>query len=396
MADGRKAEILYLNHVSQLGGAEVSLVSLLAHLDTSTYRPVVGLPGTGPLSDQLQALDVEVVLLQHPRLRRYRNPLRLLRQYAELRKGARRIADFVQASGIDLVHANSLSSAVAVAHSSTKNVPMIWHVRDLRLPRQLVRWLVPRTAALIAISAAVAGRVRELDPRAAAKLRVIYNGVDTQALSPRASRSKIIQELGLPPNARLIGSVGQLVPWKNWRRFLRVGADVAARIPNVHLLIIGADLFNDNPGYAQELKEYADDLAIGRLTHFLGHRTDIADVVSALDVLVHCADEEPLGRAVMEAMALERPVVAVRSGGPAELIVDGETGFLAPPKNAYALADRVVEILKNPTLAESLGKAARARIEMCFSPEQTARLVEQTYEDVLWQSGRPIGTGMNA
>jgi glycosyltransferase involved in cell wall biosynthesis len=224
-----------------------------------------------------------------------------------------------------------------------------------------------------------------LDARAASKTRVVYNGVDTQAFAPRPSRERLLQELGLPPNALLVGGVGQLVPWKNWPRFLSVGADVAARVANAHLLIVGGDLFHDHPHYPAELKAYADDLAIGRITHFLGHRTDIADVVSALDVFVHCADEEPLGRAIMEAMSLERPVVAVRAGGPAELIVDGESGLLAPPKNTYAIADRVVQALKDRDLAARLGKAARLRVESHFRPEQTAKLVEQIYQDVLWQ-----------
>ncbi len=384
MPPDRKTEILYLNHVSRMSGAEASLPSLLTHLDTGTYRPVVGVPAPGPLVEQLRAMDIEVVFLDHPRLHRSANPLELVRQYVDLRHGAERIAAHLTEEAVEIVHANSLSSAIAAARAARNGAALVWHVRDLRLPRRATRWLVARAAAIIAISSAVAGHLVDLDPRAADKTRVVYNGVDAQAFAPRPSRERLLKELGLPSNVLLVGGVGQLVPWKNWPRFLSVGADVAARVPNTHLLIVGADLFHDRPHYAAELKAYADDLAIGRITHFLGHRLDIADVVSALDVLVHCADEEPLGRAIMEAMALERPVVAVRSGGPAELIVDGESGLLAPPKNTYAIADRVVQALKDRDLATRLGKAARLRVESHFRPEQTARLVEQVYQDALW------------
>jgi len=386
MPVGQKTEILYLNHVSRMSGAEASLLSLLAHLDTGSYRPVVGVPEPGPLVQQLRAMDMEVVFLPHPRLARSGNPLRLARQALALRRGAERIGAYITDYAVDLVHANSLSSALAGARALGNGGALIWHVRDLRLPRLATRWLAPRAAAIIAISDAVAKHLIDLDARAADKLRVIHNGVDTEAFAPRNSGQSIRRELGLPPEAVLMGGVGQLVPWKNWPRFLSVGADVAARVGNVHLAIVGADLFHDRPHYQEELSAFAEDLAIGRVTHFLGHRNDIAEVVSAFDVFVHCTEEEPLGRAVMEAMALERPVVAVRSGGPAEIIVDGESGLLAPPKNTYAIADRVVQVLKAPELAGRLGKAARVRIETSFRPEQTAKLVEQVYEDVLWQA----------
>jgi glycosyltransferase involved in cell wall biosynthesis len=313
-----------------------------------------------------------------------------------LREGAQTIAAYVHDYDVNLVHANSLSSAICAARGLNGGTPIVWHVRDLRLPRAAVRWLTPRTAAIVAISQAVAAHLADLDPPAAAKVRVVHNGVDTEAFSPHDSRAKLLAELGLPAESLLMGGVGQLVPWKNWPTFLRVGADVAARVPNLQVLVIGADLFHDHPRYREELEELASDLAIGRQVRFLGHRKDIVDVLSALDVFVHCAEQEPLGRAIMEAMALARPVVAVGAGGPAELVVDGESGLLAPPRNTYAIADRVVHVLKDPALAHLLGQAARARIETHFHPGQTARLVEQVYADVLWQAGATGAQGMDA
>lgn len=387
-----KAEILFLNHVSQMSGAEASLVSLLAHLDTGSFRPVVGLPGPGPLSEQLKQLDIEVTFLEHPRLRRSTNPLNLISQYLALRRGTKRIGGFLDGRGADLIHANSLSSAICAARAAEGTVPLIWHVRDLRLPRFATRWVVARTDAIIAISQAVAKAVAAIAPAAADKTSVIHNGVDADAFAPRSSRGKVLQELGLPEDALLVGGVGQLVPWKSWELFLRVGADLAARLSRVHLLIVGADLFDDHPAYREELELLADDLAIGDITHFLGYRTDVADVVSALDVFVHCTEGEPLGRALMEAMSLERPVVAVNAGGPAEIIVDGESGLLAPPRNTYAIADRAAEILRDPQLAGRLGKAARERVRTVFLPEQAARLAEKIYREILWETGTLVGS----
>lgn len=385
MTPGKKTNILYLNHVSQMSGAEASLLSLLTHLDTGHFRPVVGLPSPGPFVERLRAMEVETAFIEHPRLRRSPNPLHLLGQYFALRRGRGEIADFLDDHDTDIVHANSLSSALAAARAVDADTALIYHSRDLRLAAAPMRWLARRVDAIIAISHAVARRIADVVPEAAGKTSVIPNGVDTDAWAPHNTRSQILSELGLPENAVLVGGVGQLVPWKAWPRFLHVGADVAARVPNVHLLVVGDDVFHSHPGYREELEQQADDLAIGRYVHFLGHRSDVQEVVSALDVFVHCTDEEPLGRAVMEAMSLERPVVAINSAGPAELIDDGETGLLAPPKNTYAIADRVVELLKDRELARRLGQAARVRIYDAYRPEQTARLTEQLYREVLWR-----------
>ncbi len=385
MTLGEKSNILYLNHVSQMSGAEASLLSMLTHLNTSQFRPIVGLPDAGPFGEKLRMVDVQSEVIPHPRLQRSANPLNLLGQYFAMRRGAGEIGAFVDDHDIDLVHANSLSSAICAAKAIGSSIPLVYHARDLRLHGRAARWLVERVDAIIAISQAVAQRVADVAPNAATKTSVIPNGVDAAGWTAKPSRERIIEELGLPENARLIGGVGQLVPWKNWPRFLSVGADVAARVPEARLIIIGDDLFNSHPGYRRKLEQLAGDLAIGGLTHFLGHRSDVADVVSALDVFVHCADEEPLGRAIMEAMALERPVVAVNAAGPGELIVDGETGMLVPPRNTYAIADAVVAVLQDAAFGRRLGQAARARIEDSFRPEQTARLTEQLYQEVLWR-----------
>jgi len=382
-----KASILYLNHVSQMSGAEASLLSLLAHLDTREFRLLVGVSGAGPFLEELRRADIPAVRLDHPRFHRTTNPAALLGQYVALRQAARRIADVVAEESIDLVHANSLSSAICAARALGTQVPLVYHARDLRLPPGPARWVIRRAKAVIAISHAVAGALARVAPEAPTKTTVVYNGLDVDAFAPRSSRAKVLASLGLLEDAVLVGGVGQLVPWKNWDQFLRVGADVAARVPRVHLLVIGGDLFGDQRNYVGELKALADRLAISRLTHFLGYRRDIADAVWALDVFVHCAEQEPLGRAIMEAMALERPVVAVGTAGPAEIIVDGETGLLAPSSNPLSMTERVVRVLKDPDLAHRLGQAARHHIQTNFHPERTARMVEEVYRAALWDAG---------
>ena len=105
---------------------------------------------------------------------------------------------------------------------------------------------------------------------------------------------------------------------------------------------------------------------------FLGQRRDVADLVGAMDVFLHAAEDEPLGRAVMEAMTLGRPVVAPAAGGPAELIEDGVSGLLVSPGSAEALAHGVLRMLRDPDLAAACGGNAQRRMEAEFCAERMA------------------------
>jgi glycosyltransferase involved in cell wall biosynthesis len=135
--------------------------------------------------------------------------------------------------------------------------------------------------------------------------------------------------------------------------------------------------------YAERLKERvaAPDLA-GSVV-LAGARRDVAACMDAMDVVVHASDREPFGRVLLEAMAATRPVIAPREGGPLEIVADGHTGVLVPPRDADALAAAIVSLLEDPARRAEMARAARAHVAARFDIRQHARAVEAVLDDVL-------------
>jgi glycosyltransferase involved in cell wall biosynthesis len=133
-------------------------------------------------------------------------------------------------------------------------------------------------------------------------------------------------------------------------------------------------------GYAELLRQRASELGVADRVFFLGSRDNVPEILDALDVLIHCPTApEPFGRALAEAMAAARPVVAADCGGIPEIVRDGETGYLVRPRDIGGFAARVVRLLRDPELRARLGTAGRRRAEALFGVETHATRVLEAY-----------------
>jgi glycosyltransferase involved in cell wall biosynthesis len=375
----RPATILLLDHVSEISGAQASLLALLSALDRAAFRPVVVLPSAGPLADALTEMGVAVRFAPLVRLKRTRDPLALARTAWRIGAARRAVARVMLQTGARLIHANS--TAAALQTPRLRGVPVVWHCRDLVRLGPLARILRARSAAVVAISRAVGDHLaHELGD--ARKVRVIYNGVDTARFCAGPADARLRAQLGAGPEHLLVGMVAQLVPWKGQRIFLQAAARAAQRAPHARFAVIGADLFGDHPKYERGLRDLSRALGIAPRVVFAGQRTDVPEVMRALDVVVQPSAPEPFGRAVAEAMSTARPVIAVDEAGPAEIVVDGVSGVLVPRDDPEAVAEAVVALGEDPERAARMGAAARERIIACFSLQAHARAVEALYREL--------------
>lgn len=379
--------MLFVNHVGELSGAESSLLTLVRHLDRRRLVPRAAVPA-GPLAAELGELDVPVSVMPELRLSRPSNPWQTLVAAFRLRRWGGVLSTAAEELGCDLVAANSLTAGIAAATTLGGRVPIVWHARDLRAPERSVRWMIDRATRISAISCCVADHLLRQKSGAREKTTVVYNGVDTVLFRPTRPADRVREELGVPADATFIGTVGQLVPWKRQELFLEAAARILAHRPGTWFAIVGADLFGEHPEYARGLRELAGELGLSERVVFTGFREDIASVMAAMDLMLHPAEEEPLGRVVMEAMSLGVPCVAADACGPAEIIEDGVSGVLAPPGDAHAMASRALELLARPDGLRRMGEAARGRIDGRFMAERMARLTEDLYEEALAERSR--------
>ncbi len=367
--------VVFVNHVAQCSGAEHSLLSLLRGLVSVGVEPFALAP-LGPLSKRLEALGIPVIPLPSRRLRRTVNPLSLIAQLRWLRQVRDLVGEACRRVGASLVHANTLPAAVALAQRGPALLPLVWHCRDLLHPPQVLRWLGPRCAAVIAISRVVERTVREACPQA--RVRLIYNGLDPADLPLRRDRAAVRAEFGVGPETPVVISIGQLVPWKRHDLLLEAARRLAADLPGARWWMVGADLFGDNAAYACRLQQSAPATVT-----FTGYRGDAADLIRAADVLVHAATAEPLGRVILEAMLLGTPCVAPAAGGIPELLEGGVSGWLVEPGSAEALAQGALRLLQDAPLRAGLAAAAQARVRERFSAERTAVETLALYRQVV-------------
>lgn len=373
--------ILLVNHVGQIFGAENSMLSLLSQIDRERFEPALAAPGEGELRSAAREIDVPVKLMPPLRLHRTINPFSLLSQGVRLLWCRTILGGIVRDFRPHIIHANSLISGLEATTWRFGMPPVIYHARDLSFPPTVLEWVVTGSAAVVAISRSVREAVVEAVPDAADKTEVIYNGIDPEQFKPERPPDEVRATLGVAENAPLFGTVGQLVPWKRLDLFLQAAAQITEDLPEARFVIVGADLFGENTEYVKSLHETADELDISDSVIWAGYRDRVAELMNAMDVLIHTAEQEPLGRVILEAMAVGTPCVAVDSAGPAEIITDLENGRLveACPE---ALAEAAILTVTRPRLAESFAAAGRERIRRDFDATTQARKMEELYLSV--------------
>lgn len=212
---------------------------------------------------------------------------------------------------------------------------------------------------------------RGIAPRG--KFRLIYNGVDPGRFSG-TDKLAAKEALGLPQGP-VVGTVAALVPVKGLEYFLEAARSVSSEVPRTAFVIAGGGVLEET------LRKMAKDLGLD--VRFLGPRKDVPLVLSALDVFVLPSLSEGMGLSIMEAMAAGLPVVATEVGGVPELVVDGSTGILVPPKDPDALAEAILECIREKGRAEEMGRRGRERVRASFPLSRMIREHEALYEELL-------------
>jgi glycosyltransferase involved in cell wall biosynthesis len=221
------------------------------------------------------------------------------------------------------------------------------------------------------------------------KVVTIYNGVDAENFSTSGTRTtgQVLQPFGIPTDVPLVGSVGRFRPQKGYADLLVAMKQVKENAPTARLLLVGdAELQAD-------LEAKAMSLGLDEVVTFAGVRTDVPEILTALDVFVLASLWEGMPNAILEAMAAGLPVVATAVGGTPEVVVDGVTGLLVPPRDPTALAQAITRLLDDPDLRQRMGRAGRERVLQHFSVEQMVKRTQTLYEQLLDAKGLGSGQG---
>jgi glycosyltransferase involved in cell wall biosynthesis len=243
----------------------------------------------------------------------------------------------------------------------------------------LERLVRPMAHRYVAVSPQVAREAVEQRLAAPGTIEVVPSAVELERIPDRPDRS-VRRELGIPEDRTVVGWVGRMVRQKAPLDFVRMAALVRQTHPGTVFVMIGDAAFESEP-LEQPTREEASRLGIDIV--FTGFRRDAARLASTFDVFVVSSLYEGLGRALTEAMASGRPIVATAVNGVPDLVEPGSTGLLAAPSDPEALAECVRWMLDHPEEARRMGKQARARVVDAFGPSTMAKMLDRLYRGLL-------------
>ena len=365
--------ILFANHTGSWSGAEVSLMRVVEGLRRD-HEVGVACPAEGPLREAVERVgvswlevpNVDVSLRPHP----IHTPVGLW----QLRSAGAALARASRQWRADVIHANTPRAGLMGALAQRLGAaPMIVRAHEHLPPSPIGRVsravIVRNARAVAAVSEFTAEKFNEGLPRPVATR--VYNSVDLARLEAGRRRPAPLRaELGLAPGSFLLGQVAQITPWKGQDTAIRALAGVRAAGLDAHLAIVGKVVFggkrvrHDNHAYQAELEQLVAELELGHAVHFLGQRTDVAEVLAALDLSLLPSWEEPFGLVTVESMAAGTPPLVSANGAGPELVHDGVTGRLVAPEQPAAWAAAARDLLEDPEALKRIaerGPTAAAR-----------------------------------
>jgi L-malate glycosyltransferase len=388
-------KILFVNHTSAASGAEFALMRLVGAVRRH-HHVAVACPETGPLADLLDDAAVQHVRIPafeaSLRLDPVQTPLNLTRLGiggVALKRAAKRF-------DADLLHANTPRAGLVAALANRLGGPPLVvraheHIPLDSVVGRSIRSVLGRSAnAILTVSQEIERRINDGLPRPVATH--VYNSFDRDRFDPdRVVPAAVRRELGIGMDTPLLGHVAQITPWKAQDTSIQALAKLRESGVPAHLLIVGNIAFAgrgvryDNPAYLQELHQLVAELGVQDSVHFLGQRGDVPGILRELDLSLLPSWDEPFANVMLESMAMRTPLLVSSVGGGPELVEDGVTGRVLPPRRPEAWASAVAELLSDRQRLARMGIRAREATAR-FSDDLHARDMLDIYERVLGQA----------
>jgi sugar transferase (PEP-CTERM/EpsH1 system associated) len=375
--DRAPVKIVHVVLSLNVGGLERLVLKLLAHTDRTRYAPLVC------------ALDEPGVLA--PELNRLGIPLQVMSRGSGLSpRFAFRLADWLRREDVKLVHTHNASphfyGAIAVqllrARALRGDLPRIVHTKHGRSePENRRKVLVNRIASaltdrVVAVSDDIAALTVEIERVHEGKVVTILNGVDTEEYRPAADPRPARARLGVPEGGFHVGCVARLAAIKDHGTLLKAFARLREGRPAAHLTLIG------DGAERRALEQLRTHLGLTGAVTFAGERGDIAPLLPAFDVFALSSLSEGISLTLLEAAAAGLPVVATNVGGNTEVVVEGASGLLVPPRDPERFAAALEQIARLPD-RRAMGQRGRDRVERRFSIERMARAYHDLYAELL-------------
>jgi glycosyltransferase involved in cell wall biosynthesis len=378
--------VLCVVHYPHFGGPHNKTIRLQEPLRRRGWETTIAIPDEpGTAAARLRAAGVEVELLPLGRLRASRDPRLLFRYITGFRRGVGALEEAIERTGASVVQIGGLVNPHAAFAARRRGAAVVWQIVDSRGPgllRPVAMALVRRYADAVMFNGQTLLELHGGESLSAPAF-VYYPPVDTERFAPSRERGlRVREELGIPPDAPVVGTISVLTPLKGLEIFLGAAARIAAERPDARFVVVGGAP-ESHEVYADGLRRRADALGLPHPVVFAGDRSDVEDWYAALDVALVTSRSEGTTTTLLEAQSCGIPVVATRVGAIAEVVDDAVTGLLVPPEDPEPVAGAVLRLLADDDLRARMGAAGREAAVARFGIASSADVHARAYEAAL-------------
>lgn len=379
-------KLLFFNQVGFIGGAERILLSSIAALRSRQPNAEITLivGSSGALIEAAEALGVQVICLSMPTVmsrigdshlkgefrfaKKAKTFLQIMRSLSAILSYLKRLKQLIRRIQPDLIHSNGVKAHALLGLLGQLNCPVIWHIQDFYSTRPIMAKVLQRlnrsATGAIALSQAVKNDAQALMQ---VPIEVIYPAIDHQYFRIEGKRSPVLR----------IGLVATFARWKGHDIFLKAAAQVMSEIRGVSIQfqIVGAPIYSTQGSQfsLEELQTNVAKLGLEQVVEFVGFQPDTVSIYENLDIVVHASTQpEPFGLVIAEAMAFGKAVIVANAGGAAELVNNYEDAIAVPPGDVQALAQALIQLIRNPQMRQELGRNARRTAIEKFNRDRMA------------------------
>jgi glycosyltransferase involved in cell wall biosynthesis len=364
--------ILHVIDTTGPGGAESIFIELADRMRSRGYRCIPLIRGPGWVKEELERRGLKPELIDA--------------------KGSfnlgylGKLLKLIRRERVDLIQSHLLGSNVysALAGWLTRT-PVVgtFHGMVDISPDERLRGLKRAVMALgldkcVLVSESLKAAVEAAGLLRSGDTRVIYNGVDTQKYESPV-RGTLRDDLGLPPNARLALSVGNIRPAKGYDILIRAAAQLMLKHPSLHFVVAG----HIKQDLMRELEQLMQTLYVRERMHFVGFVQNTPALLAEADLFVLSSTSEGFSLSTVEALASGLPAVLTRCGGPEEIAVHGEHALMAPVGDSNALAEAIDSLLADRQLAETLAREGQAMVKERFSIAAMLAAYDSVYRELI-------------
>lgn len=374
--------ILFIHQSADLYGSDKTLLLLLSRIDRTKFNPIVVIPLDGPLKEELEKIDINVVVA--PVLKLYRKmftPKNLFLFFKQYKKALATLDELHREYQFKLIYSNTLAVLLGMIYAKKRNVKHLWHVHEIIVHPKPIAYIFPKLLkrfadVVVCNSRATLTNLTQREPVLSSKSIVIHNGLKPNQ-EPFRSISK--KDLGFDEQDVIITLIGRINRLKGHKCLLNAYLKYLHQKSNCKLLFVGSPVVGQEY-YLEEIKTIIQKQQLSEAVKIVDFTKDLRPILAISDIItVPSTEAESFGLVALEAMLAQKPVIGSNHGGLTEIIANEKTGFLVEPNNEDELAMAIEKLAESPNTREKFGEEGYQRAINDFSEEQYVRKFEDLF-----------------